>query len=268
MGIDPKLAEAAARLAISAAKRHGRDFREAADDPDLGALPDTDPCLPAAIFITYRGESGTSERAVTLWKVWRTGGVLYFTGQCHMRCALRTFRADRVEELVCLATGEVADDPADWLLEHGLFAGDRPRDYTAPVLRVCRDELALLAYMARIDGVFDAGEMEVVIDHVMMATERDIDRARVAKYVRRLAPNAFELRDLVLRVSQHPERWARLRRSLRRLVESDGDVCAAEESGWLELDQLHDLAEAEVRGGGVVDRMATLALSRMINGPN
>lgn len=58
---------------------------------------------------TYRNSKGERrDRRVSLKKVYTDGGVSYLVGYCHLRRALRTFRADRVKgKVVDLETGEV-----------------------------------------------------------------------------------------------------------------------------------------------------------------
>ncbi|MEI9964825.1 MAG: hypothetical protein WDM92_09020 [Caulobacteraceae bacterium] len=109
-------------------------------------------------------------------------------------------------ELVCLATGEVPDDPAQWILDHALFEGDQD-DYTPRALRLCRDELALLAYVGRADGVFDPDEVEIAVDYVMMSTEKEINRDQAAKYIKRLQPSLTDLPDHVRAPNRRHERW-------------------------------------------------------------
>lgn len=223
----------AAEAAESSARKLGRAFVDGGDDPEV-AEPAGDLALPAAVFIRYGAVAGESQRAVTLLKIWRAEDGLFFRGQCHLRRGLRTFRADRVLELICLATGEVPDDVGAWLSAHGLFLAQAV-DPTAVALRTCRDELAVLAYLARADGSLDPDEVEVAIDLVMMSTEDEIDRERVAVYVQRLAAGAGDLEDSLRRLAKEPPRVVKLNRAIRRLVDADGEMAIGEQLAVIEI---------------------------------
>jgi hypothetical protein len=209
-----------------------RPLSEAVEDIDRSAV------MPTVIHILYETAAGDdSERAVTLQSVWREGGKVYFRGFCHLRGELRSFRADRVIELTCLATGEVPDEPLAWLQAHALFDPARQGDPTAAAIRKCRDELSVLAYLAHADGALDPDEVEVAIDLVMMATEAEIDRDRVAAHVRRLTPaaSATDIEAAVTRIAGRPERLAAFRRAKRRLVDADGLLHVSEQLAAAEI---------------------------------
>jgi hypothetical protein len=252
MGLDHNLAQAAAEFARRRAGAYGKAFRDGGDDEHPLPPIDASPALPTAVHLIYRASNGeVTERVVTLLSAWRTNEIIYFCGRCHLRKALRTFRADHVVELVCLATGEAPDDPERWIVEHALYQGEREADYTPYALRACRDELALLAYVGSCDGVFDDDEVEVAIDYVMLSTDRDIDRDKAAKYIRRLEPSVADLHNHVRALSRHPERWARLTRAMRRLVDADRLAATEEQIAWSDLSQDFDeqvsQRQAEVR---------------------
>jgi hypothetical protein len=236
MGLDQHLSDAAADFARRHAGVYGKGFRDGDDDAYPHEPAHSTPALPAAVHLVYEGDSGeVTERVVTLLTAWRTDEIVYFKARCHLRRALRTFRADHVVELVCLATGEAPDDPAAWIVDHALYEGEHEPDYTPHALRVCRDELALLAYVGGADGNFDEHEVDVAVDYVMMSTEREIDRDRAARYIRRLTPSIADLHDHVHALALHPDRWPRLTRSMRRLVDCDEDVCVEEQIAWSEI---------------------------------
>lgn len=244
--MNPEIHAASAEFAHAAARRHGRVQRDGADDHDL-PIDDGEPVLPAVIFIEYlASERHPSQRIVTLRSVWKTDGVLYCSGACHLRHALRTFRVDRIKELICLATGEVASDPGAWLMEHAQFAGEVPRAQTSRALAACRDELAILAFVANADGYFDPDEMEVAIDLVMMSSRGEIDRVQAAKYVGRLPHVCPDLQETVDRVAGAPDRWERLQRSLRRLVDADRELPIAEQVAVDEVQQAHTASLARL----------------------
>lgn len=243
----PEIAFAAGEFARSAALRHGRVQVDGLDDHDLPASF-ADPVLPAVVFIEYRSSDGhESARTVTLRSVWTTRGVLYVSGVCHLRNALRTFRVDRISELVCMATGEVAADPAVWLKDHAQFEGEVPKAQTSRALAACRDELAVLAFIANADGYFDPDEVEIALDLVVMGSRFDIDRTQAARYIRRLPHACHDLEEIVGRLIQSGERWDRLQRSIRRLVDADRAWPIEEQLAVDEVLQAHGVALASLR---------------------
>lgn len=215
-------------LASLAAWRAAESQYAAADDVDSHLA------LPTAVAIDYVGGEGSeSRRIVTLIRIWRTAGIVRFQGRCHLRRAVRTFRAENVIQLVCLATGEAPDDPEAWLISHALEP--QAVDHTAQALRAMRDEVAVLAYLARADHRLDPDEVEVIIDHVMMGTDADIDRERVKAQVQRLSVDDDEANEAARRVLKSPAVAERLARSARRLVDADGECCVGEQVAWGEM---------------------------------
>jgi hypothetical protein len=212
-----------AAAAASAAKAaHRPAHAESETDDDHVEAPEDSRTLPALIQITYCSGAGhASCRVVAVQRVWRAGRVIYMQGVCQLRHAVRTFRVDRISELICLATGEVSADARGWLLEHAVLNAVPESDYTPHAVRRRRDELAVLAFVGRSDGALDPDEVEVAIDLVMMSTEKQIDRRRAALYIRRLTPTAIDLEEAVGRVALDGLRWLALQRALRRLVDAD-----------------------------------------------
>lgn len=256
MDLHQHLDAVAADLAQRQATNLGRPIRDGRDD-DLQPPPSgTSPALPTALHIAYRSSSGDiSHRVITLLCAWRADDLTYFQGRCHLRRAIRTFRADRVVELVCLASGEAPDSAENWVRQHALYEGERVEDYTPHALRGCRDELALLAYVGQADGVFDADEVEIAIDYVMMSTDEDIDRDRAEHYIRRLTPSIADISEHLQGLAAHPERWARLARAMRRLVDADRVVTADEQIAWTEIrhrQETETIIEAQAKSAAEV----------------
>ncbi len=245
MDLHQHLDAVAADLAQRQAANLGHKIQDGRDD-DLQPPPSgTAPALPTALHIAYRSTSGDiSRRVITLLCAWQADDLTYFQGRCHLRRAVRTFRADRVVELVCLASGEVPDSPESWVRQHALYEGERVEDYTPHALRGCRDELALLAYVGQADGVFDADEVEIAIDYVMMSTSQDIDRDRAEQYIRRLTPSIADISEHLQALAAHPDRWSRLARAMRRLVDADRVVTANEQIAWTEIRRRQEAGNA------------------------
>jgi len=239
----------AADRALGAARSFGRGHLKDAGEsvaarvgPPPGTIPD--PALPSMIWIRYQNEGGgLSERTVTLRQAWREGNEIHLIAWCHMERAVRHFEASRIRELVDLASGERAESPPKWLEQHALLFEGAENDDTMKALRATRDELALLLYLARADGVLDRDEIELAIDHVAGSTEAPISRLRCTAYIRRLAPDPDDLPAVLDRVTADPERWARLRHSAQRLAQAGG-VSDVEEAAWKEIGDQAEAAAA------------------------
>ncbi len=224
-----------------AKERYGLTPRDGPDD-DQPDAPSSGQALPADIFIEYEASEGESARVVTMRKIWRSNHILYVQGICHLRSKLRTFRADRILSLTCLATGEVPDDPEAWLADHALMVGELSPSHTAAAIRKCRDELLILAYVARSDMRMDEDEIAVAVDFVMMATEHEIDRIQVFKYVARLSTTGINIETCMDRVARRSGRWAPLMRAMRRLIDADGEVTLEEQLAVQEIFAAYELA--------------------------
>lgn len=233
-------AEARRRMADLNLGQSGPCGAEAAvDSPPAEAVP-------SIVFVVYENSAGEgSRRAVTLAQVWADGGVVYFRGYCHLADAVRSFRADRVQELVCLATGEVTDRPVEWLQAHALMGAADDRIATQRAIRQCKDELVLLALVGHSDGRLDPAEVEVAVDHVMMACDDDIDRDLAASVLRKLRPYPDNLADVLSRVARNDARWPVLARSMRRLILADGEIHPNEQVAWAEVQDLFARAVAD-----------------------
>lgn len=232
-----KLAKAAAdllnrRVTAEVALAVERDSEEAEAPPggsEAGA---------ALVWIEYENAAGVvSARNVTLRRIWPKDGCLYFSGLCHARRKVRTFRGDRVLSLTCLTTGEVADDPEAWLEGHGLFDEhftpvNRGVGPTNLAIKNALPGLSLLMFLARADGHLDPDEVEVALDYVMMSTTDHIDRKACADRLARMVPDAEDLDKHFKYFFVDEARWTNLRMAARRLVDADRVVDSAEQLAW------------------------------------
>lgn len=84
------------------------------------------------VQICYVDASGEAScRRITIRGLFENKGATYLDAYCHEREAARTFRIDRIEEIIDLATGEVDYDCAAWLERFGIVL-DLPIPQPAP----------------------------------------------------------------------------------------------------------------------------------------
>lgn len=210
------------------------------------------------------GEDQKSARRITCKRVRSHGGRLYLDAVCHERRAFRTFRVDRVLEVLDLQTGEVLaggafvqafrlDEVTQGAETWGL---ERSRRYDL------LSGIKLLAFIARCDGEWHPLEADVISEFVRdwwddwgYPGEPPIES--IMAYARKLSPTPDDFFTVLRRVN-HNRRSARLLLpSIAAVVDADGQI-ESEEHRWLlevqaylaELERLHleDIMGAEADG--------------------
>lgn len=143
------------------------------DDPDevINIAP-AELKLPAVIsqllLLSYTDARGRSSvRRVTVRRVTYKNGEAWLGCYCHERKAHRTFRVDRIVELVDLESGEVIEDTVEMFKA---LAGDETalpdpvRIHAVGIMRSQARLINLLVYFARADGRFSAVERHLIVE--------------------------------------------------------------------------------------------------------
>lgn len=234
-----RLAASFAKLRVVPPLPLGRFGKIGGRDDDLVTGGDRDDLAGWATFICYVNAKGErSERRISCHRLEGYGRPELVRAYCHESRQPKSFRIDRIVELIDYRTGEVANplEHFQYLLSHGLI------DMEDKVLR----ELAkLLVFMARCDGQFHLLEAEA-IEHCLTSyvlrfggTENDIER--VLSNCRALAPDGIDAIKSVERIVNAPEsdRLVRLiLDSTSAVIDADGRH-APEEVQWaVELSQV------------------------------
>lgn len=141
------------------------------------AEPVRDASSSWAAFMCYTNAKGEhSRRRVVCLKVGGRGTATTISGRCLETKRYKTFRIDRISELVCAATGEVLD-PADH------FEGLRLRGALDTDDKTLTDICRMLVFLARCDGEYHPLEAECLADHMSRyvlrfgGSDRMIERA-------------------------------------------------------------------------------------------
>lgn len=173
-------------------------------------------------FMHYTDASGdTSSRRIVCRSISGNGRPETVTAYCCERKAHRTFRIDRIDELICIETGEVLD-PATHFAELWSKGALKVADKTLT------DFSRVLVFMARCDGEFHPLELkEVEAALWRYGAEFGLDDKTIKTAVRgvgKIAPDSEDFVDSLKRISHH--RNARL--LSRLLLDSVDRVAAAD----------------------------------------
>lgn len=172
-----------------------------------------------AFRLAYEDAKGdVTERSVRILSVdlGSTGGTILTW--CFLRSAYRRFRADRVQEMWWLDTGEVIDDPGEFFRQLGEAAPE------ASALSALKPGLKILAWIARADGDFHHKEVQVMVDFAEDCSGRVLDREQLTKQFRALYPAPSAVLTAIRQVKNWlPERKRELLRAVDALVAADGE---------------------------------------------
>lgn len=200
--------------------------QRAVDLPDSDAMDATDTTRDAssgwAAFLTYRDSAGqVSERRITCRSISGEGQPVYFSGYCHERKAPRTFRIDRVVELVDYDTGELVDPLRRFadLRMHGLLP---MRD------RSLADLAVAMVFMAKCDGEYHPMEESAIEDglsrYLIRCGGSDNEMLKVMDSLPSVAPDSDDAADALDRLLA-----AQACPSIARLIlDSSSNVMAAD----------------------------------------
>ncbi|NKJ40802.1 TerB family tellurite resistance protein [Novosphingobium sp. SG720] len=173
-------------------------------------------------FMHYTDANGdTSSRRIVCRSISGNGRPETVTAYCCERKAHRTFRIDRIDELICVETGEVLD-PATHFAELWSKGALKVADKTLT------DFARVLVFMARCDGEFHPLELQEVEAALWRyGAEFGLDDKTIKTAVRgvgRIAPDSEDFVDSLKRISHHCE--ARLLSLM--LLDSVDQVAAAD----------------------------------------
>jgi hypothetical protein len=219
------------RMTAARAERLGRPIRGAEFDDD-GMLVETDdpPAAPMAFHILYSDASRQlSGRCVTLRNLLHEVADVRLTAYCHLRDRMRTFLASRVVEATDLSTGEVHEDALAFFRGHPMLrqiTADQLADRSPELLAVqqCRDEIILLSFVGASDGEFDEAEQDEVVKHVMLSVDEPLNEADVRRKVQSWVPDERAFERALGRMCAGEGDAKALMRSMRRVIDSDGEV--------------------------------------------
>jgi len=219
------------RLTASRAERLGRPIKGQEFD-DHGMLIEVDgpPAPPMAFHLIYSdARNQLSGRCVTLQSIKEEVADLRLWAYCHMRLAMRAFVASRVVEATDLSTGEVHEDGLSFFRAHPMLRpltadGIEAMSPEMIALQECRDEVIVLSFVGTSDGDFDEDEQEQIVRHVMIRTDEPLNETVIRQRVRSWAPDERSFERALNRLCAGEGNPTELMRSMRRVIDADGEI--------------------------------------------
>ncbi len=193
------------------------------DEEELEDETDDEYFAPMVFRMTYLSSSGVmSDRIIRLLKLSDIDRDIRVSGWCYHRAAYRSFLLSRIVEISDVSTGEVFEDARRFFTECGAL---RPETAEARALRLCSDELAVLAFVGNCDGLFRPEEKDEVVKHVCYSSDEPLDELFIRMRVASIVPDERAFRAAAKRLKAiNEERRRALQRSLRRVIDADGII--------------------------------------------
>lgn len=208
------------------------------DEPEpivATTLADMIGCTLAIEYIDAKGEA--SRRRVTVRGIAEAQNGTLLRCYCHERQAPRSFRLDRVQSAIDLASGEVFDSVTEWLASQGISTIARA-EATDP-LRAAEPGMIVLSFLAHCDGDYDPREHAVIRRYVEAAAPgHGLRSDYLERRVRALYPDEEMFEDACELVeAQGMAAFTQLAEYAADLVAADGEV-TEDEAFWIKA--LHD----------------------------
>ena len=166
-----------------------------------------------------------SRRRIKISHVDYVGDTFYVGAYCFERQAYRTFRVDRMMELVNMRTGEIHDSAMDWC--RGLIATGSAEE----MMRMCIHDLNILGLLARCDGHLHEQEVAFMVEHVLdvLGYPPKANVEAMSKVADAIYPDENRLeKSLLIARRASAESKRRLLKSARRIVDADEILAEAE----------------------------------------
>ncbi|MGR3315889.1 tellurite resistance TerB family protein [Roseovarius indicus] len=217
--------------------------------------------LDGIIFgMTYKDANGhVSRRTISAMDFVEERDCVYLRGVCHLRNAYRSFRADRIVEIIT-ADGEVLEPIAFWkqigisqvlisrILTPPTTKSAKPKAPRRPVVtettpdspgmvqrRLVRHQVRLLAALSRSDGNMRPEEIDEILEFICIECDdagigfEETDLAALRAYVGRLRPTSDKVEESLAKLflPDSPEllkqgQVRNLRNAMRGVIDADG----------------------------------------------
>lgn len=198
--------------------------------------------LGEALVICYEDANGNeSRRRVALHAAYERNGFHYLKAYCFERAAARSFRADRIREIIDVETGEVFAG-IDSILE---VVSDRAepltaREATEKAFQMKKQGILVLLFLARCDGEVHASEETVILNYIDHSCgTKGVDEDYALRRLARLSPDPMSYEKALKYLARFdPGEMQRVLRFARRLIEADGAISQEEAEFAMAIDAL------------------------------
>ncbi len=201
---------------------------ETSDEPPQWAADSISGRNLIIVYTDSRGQG--SERQIVCRSLEQKANGLFLNAICMLRHRSRTFRADRVSEIIDPITGEVhapgltylSDFLPDSVSTSSFRYGLSVQEYSA-----LNSALNVLAFMARCDGNWHPLEQDAIEEFVTSYWMRSeiaahLDLNEVARHAARLAPDAEVFWTSMMACSRHLVLGQIICRHISALIDADG----------------------------------------------
>ncbi len=153
--------------------------------------------LAQIIYIDSKGQK--SERRITIHSVSQTANDDYvIKGYCHEKSAQRTFRLTRIQQLTDMETGEIFENPSQYITER---FEDSPIGMITKTFQELESEILILTFVARADGYLRAKEREIIMKFIIDKSNADLNQELLENEIRRTYCESQDFRDSLKKIS-------------------------------------------------------------------
>lgn len=180
-------------------------------------------------YVNAKGEE--SQRRIALHCVYERSGTDYVRAYCYERLAARTFRKDRILEIIDSESGEIIENLekiAEAIADRG-----RPVDSleaTKRAFQLNKQGILILLFLARCDGLVHSSEEEVLLNYIDDdCADKGVDESYALKRLKRLSPDPISYENAIRHMARfNKKEFDRVARFARRLIEADGAISPEE----------------------------------------
>ena len=210
------------------------------DDDHKGEdIPGETDIIGQSFGMEYRDAEGVlSKRRITIRKLaYSADHNLLMKCFCWERVDARTFRADRIQTLYRLSTGEIIESPEHFLEQYARPLP--PENFAARLLKQTQPGLRVLVYLSRCDGEELLEERDAMWWFVAQrAKGAEFTWEPFRDFVSAQHPDMHLTGHALRQAASDPDEARCLLKAAAMLVAADGEINADEAKACLEMEQI------------------------------
>jgi len=149
-------------------------------------------------------KNNISKRRITIKKLVETKNDYLLYSYCHERKSIRSFKLSRIQELVDIETGEIIENPENFIKER--IINESPLANLTKQIQQHYHELNLMVYMGRVDGYLHPREREIILNYLDKNSDNLLDFSIIDDEIRRMNCDSIQFRESLQVVSLQPNR--------------------------------------------------------------